>query len=821
MESICRHCGEDFTLPDSQRTRTALRCPHCQSLARPGVRYRRCAVCGASYLEGDRCPYADEHPPLAELPVEYFAGLHAQYVKSRSNGNGHDGNSNGHSTGNGHANGNGYVNGNGYPANGSAQRSNGNGYPANGSAQRNNGQRAIPKSLAPAVYLNADGQVQGSNMGVGGIYAYVPQFHVPTIMPVEIRETATVQYTVDEDLSDFDDGAEPISVAEETPVEEAPAPSSKIDWDNPPYEVINDPKRMAEVMHLLLAEKVLAVDTETSGLDPYTEDLLLLQISTAEMGYIFDIAGGTNGGRKLDIGPLRQVLENQGILKLLQNAKFDYKFLKQRANIELVNIYDTMLAERVLTSGVSREISLKNLSHQYLELPLDKAERANFIGMKPGTAYSEDLLKYAIRDVLILFPIYEQQMPKLKKLKLWRTAQLEFDCIPAVGDMELAGCLINVDKWKEIIEGVKVLRDQAAAELLEILEPTIAQTTMFGVSSINLNSNLQLIECFAKLGVPLPDTMESTLIKYDHPAIKKLLTYREHEKTLSAFGEKFLQLISPVTGRIHPDFSQHGADTGRFSCSNPNVQQIPATSDFRSCFIPAPGYKLITCDYSQAELRILAELSGDPAFIEAFSSGGDLHALTASQMFQVPLEDVDKSMRGKAKAINFGLAYGRGAGSLALTLGVDVDEAKRLIEQYFKAYSGVQRWLDNAARSALKKGYSETPIGRKRFFTKPDPESPNYNSDRASIERQGKNAPIQGANADMTKTALIFLKKTLQGYDARVVNTVHDEIVVEAREDQAEVVCGIVEKAMIEAGEEILKKVPVKADPHIGDYWSK
>ncbi len=791
METICRHCGEDFTLPESQRTPAALRCPHCQAVV-AGVRYRRCAICGASYHpDYETCPYRDEHPPVSELPVEYYSGLHQLYVKTRGNGNGHS---------NGNGNNAGYGKGMG-----------------NGRAPRNG---APPQSTAPTVYLTADGRVPGSNAGSGGIYAYVPQFYVPTIVAVEIREQATVEYTVDEESTDFDDAALPEVAAEDVEADaETAEPASSIDWENPPYELINDPKRMAEVMGLLLKEKTLAVDTETSGLDPYTSELLLLQISTNAMGYIFDIGGGS--GRKLDIGPLRQVLENPDILKLLQNAKFDYKFLKQRAGIELVNIYDTMLAERVLTSGISREISLKNLAYQYADLPMDKSERANFIGMKPGTPYSEELLKYAIRDVLILFPIYEQQKPKLKKLKLERTAKLEFDCIAPVGDMELAGCAINVEKWHQIIEDVKVLRDQAAAELLAVLEPTMAQTTMFGVSNINLNSNLQLIECFAKLGVSLPDTMESTLVKYGHPAIKMLLTYREHEKTLSAFGEKFLQLINPVTGRIHPDFSQHGADTGRFSCSNPNVQQIPTSSDFRSCFVAAPGYKLITCDYSQAELRILAELSGDPAFIEAFISGGDLHTLTASQMFQVPLEQVDKSMRGKAKAINFGLAYGRGSGSLAITLGVDVEEAKRLIEQYFKAYSGIQRWLDAAARSALRKGYSETPIGRKRFFAKPDPASPTYNSDRAAIERQGKNAPIQGANADMTKTALIFLKRALKGFDARVVNTVHDEIVVEAREDQAEVVCNLVERAMIEAGEEILKKVPVKADPHIGDYWSK
>jgi DNA polymerase-1 len=345
---------------------------------------------------------------------------------------------------------------------------------------------------------------------------------------------------------------------------------------------------------------------------------------------------------------------------------------------------------------------------------------------------------------------------------------------------------------------------------------------MFGVPTINLNSGPQIIEAFARLGVELADTSEATLTKAgDHPAIKKLLEYRSHEKTLSAFGEQLLALINPHTGRLHPDFNQYGADTGRFSCTNPNVQQIPATSDFRACFVASEGCKLVTCDYSQAELRILAELSGDPAFVEAFKGGGDLHAITASQMFQVPLDQVSKPQRSAAKSINFGLAYGRGPGSLALQLGVSQDEAKSLIEKYFQAYTGIQQWLEKAARDAVRKGFSETTLGRRRFYDVPNRDDPDYRMKVGSIERQGKNTPIQGGNADMTKIALVYLRTALRGYNARVVNTVHDEIVVEVIAEQAEDVKRIVEHEMIRAGEQILQTVPVVADAAIGDYWKK
>jgi DNA polymerase-1 len=581
------------------------------------------------------------------------------------------------------------------------------------------------------------------------------------------------------------------------------------------YELITDQARLAEVIASLGEARVLAVDTETTGLDPFVENtLLLVQVATPERAYVID-------ARRVDARPLRRLLEDEKTLKLLQNAKFDYKMLRQQLGIAVRNIYDTMLAERLLTAGVSREIGLAAIAKKYLHVELDKAVRGSFVGSN-GT-FTEEQLRYAARDVLALFGIYEEQRKALQQERLLTTALLEFRTVVAVGEMELAGCLIDQEKWRGIIANATAERDRAAQELGDMLVKAgaVPQLTLFGGPAINLNSNAQLIECFRMMGLDLPDTMEATLLKYDHPAIKKLLEYRSFEKTISAFGEKFLELIHSHTGRIHPDFNQLGADTGRFSCTNPNIQQIPATSDFRSCFIAAPGYKLITCDYSQAELRILAQLSEDPAFVEAFCSGGDLHQLTASQMYQVPPDQVTKQMRGAAKVINFGLAYGRGPAALGTQLGVSTEEARKLIDQYFKAYAGIGKWLDRAARDAVRKGYSSTILGRKRYYPSLEPGDPEYTRKRASIERQGKNSPIQGANADMTKLALVALTEVLPDYHARIVNTVHDEIVVEAPEDQADAVCSIVQREMVKAGEQIISLVPIVAEAKIADYWSK
>jgi DNA polymerase I-like protein with 3'-5' exonuclease and polymerase domains len=391
--------------------------------------------------------------------------------------------------------------------------------------------------------------------------------------------------------------------------------------------------------------------------------------------------------------------------------------------------------------------------------------------------------------------------------------------------MELNGVKLDVDKWKALINNAETKKKEAEKELMEILREGKGeeQHTLFGdIHSINLNSSSQLLTAFKKIGININDTSNKTLQKnIDKDAIKWLLEYRKYEKLITSFGENMLKLVNKVTGRVHPDFNQFGADTGRFSCQNPNVQQIPHSQDFRECFIAEKGNKLITADYSQAELRILAQLSNDPKFIEAFCSGEDLHKLTASQMFNVPLDKVEKSMRSAAKTINFGLAYGRGASSLAGQLGVDPKEAKKLIDQYFAAYSGVKDWLEKAAKDAFELGYSLTPYGRKRFYEKPRHNDKDYSSKKASIERQGKNTPIQGANADITKIALVFLYESLKQYNAKLVNTVHDEIVVEASEEVAEQVQHLLEQEMQRAGAEVVKSVPMKVDGQIADYWTK
>jgi DNA polymerase-1 len=392
--------------------------------------------------------------------------------------------------------------------------------------------------------------------------------------------------------------------------------------------------------------------------------------------------------------------------------------------------------------------------------------------------------------------------------------------------MELKGAHIDVEKWRKNLKELKEKRDLACARIQEELRPLYSNTQvdLFGnqVDVVNLNSPVQILEAFRKVGIDLPSTGEAILRRTDHPLAKMILEYRSHEKILSAFGENLLSKINSKTGRIHPDYMQIGADTGRFACSKPNLQQIPHDSAFRSCFTPPEGYKFVVADYSQIELRIMAEYSEDPAFMKAYMDDKDLHTLTASQMFGIPEERVrhDKE-RFQAKSINFGLMYGRGANSLATQLGVSPDEAKTLLNKYFKTYGKVKRWLDRVGREAVRRGYSTTLGGRKRWYNLPDPSDPSYERRLSHFERRGKNTPIQGTSADMVKYALIYVyDKIKEGdFEAYPVHTVHDEIVLEVRQEQAEEVRDIVEKQMVRAAKVLLKKVPVKVDAKVSDVW--
>ena len=563
---------------------------------------------------------------------------------------------------------------------------------------------------------------------------------------------------------------------------------------------------------------------ETSGLSPFDSRILLAQIGFPDKS-VFVL-----NAVKSDLKFLKSYFEDRRWLKLAHNAKFEAKFLNYFLQTELKGVFDTFLAEQLITDVPFPSLAMVAL--KYTGEVLDKSVRTTFFDSTNNT-FSDEQITYAAKDAEILFPIWEAQKKLLKDFGLERVADLEFELVRVLAAMELEGVPINVDRWKSKLKDYEKEHEESRLKMHELLFDDghlDEQVGMFERDAINLNSPKQILASFKKLGIDISATNVRELSLIEHPAAVELLNYRKLQKIQSSYGETFLGVIHPFTGRIHPDWQQIGTQTGRFACRNPNLQQMPA--EFRYC-VSLPGYKIVVADYSQIELRILAELSKDPGLTDAFDMGGDPHKATAAQMFNIPIDTVDKEQRFIAKTINFGLAYGMGYMKLRDMLNngknrkdwISVEDTKSLLFRYKKTYKKAIEWLTYAGNAGFARDYSETMLGRRRHFQKPATEFKDQDYDKAvsSIKRQAANAVIQGTNADITKLALLDIYNELNLYDLRatIILQVHDEIVVLAHERSAETVKQVVEASMINAAKTLLKSVPIKADAVVSDIWKK
>ncbi|HJU53398.1 MAG TPA: DNA polymerase, partial [Pyrinomonadaceae bacterium] len=405
-------------------------------------------------------------------------------------------------------------------------------------------------------------------------------------------------------------------------------------------------------------------------------------------------------------------------------------------------------------------------------------------------------------------------------------ARLEFECVVPLAALELAGIHLDTALWRELLADIGKRRDALHEQLQDLLSEEAAQQSFFGPSrqDINLDSHVQLTRALTRLGVPVPDSTRNWKLEplaVEFPVVGQILEYRTLQKTLK-FGETLLTAVKPQTprgeDRIHSNFHQIGAPTGRMSSTDPNVQQIPHGAEFRRCFRAPEGRKLVTADFSQIELRILADFTGDEGFVAAFNSGADLHRVTAAQIFNVSADDVTKQQRDFAKRLNFGVVYGIGARRFALMTGLSETDAEDLLRRYFATYRGLDVWLRDAALKAVRERSAPRTVAGRLFRFNFDPEDKQAAS---TAQRNGKNSPIQGSSADIIKRALRLLHDRLRGTNASVVNVVHDEIVVETDAGDAAEIAKTVEKAMCAAGEEYVKRVPVKVETEVADEWVK
>ena len=592
------------------------------------------------------------------------------------------------------------------------------------------------------------------------------------------------------------------------------------------YHVIKTAEDLRRAVDRMWNEPAVGLDTETTDLDPYTSRLRLIQLATPESVAIIDLdAFSTSNGNDLaqhpGLEPLRRLLESPRPVKIAHNAKFDAKFIKHKIGADINGLFDTLLASQLVGAGdIEERHGLETVASRYLNEAVDKSERLSNWNFE----LSEAQLEYAARDAAVLLPLRERLIERLKSESLVKCAQLEFECVMTVVDIELAGFFMHKDRWLEQLAIVEKKRSGLAEQLQDVLAEESSQGSLFGGpqrDEINLDSHQQVNQALTRLGIAVPDSTRNWKLQplaAQYPIVGTLLEYRTVQKALTSYGQNMIDLINPVTKRLHADFRQIGAPTGRFACTNPNIQQVPHAVEYRRCFSGYPTErKLIIADYSQIELRILAEFSGDRGFMQAFNSGADLHRVTASQVFNVSLDQVSKEQRDFAKRLNFGVVYGIGAQRFALMTGLTVPEAENVLRRYFGTYRELDSYLREAANTAVRDRQARTASGRLVRFRYDE----NDRQQISMTQRNGKNTPIQGTSADILKRALRLLRDDLRRTNAKIVNIIHDEIVVECDVDEAEEVATKVERVMVAAGEEYLKTVPVKVETEIADEWVK
>jgi DNA polymerase-1 len=566
----------------------------------------------------------------------------------------------------------------------------------------------------------------------------------------------------------------------------------------------------------------LAIDFEASGLDPYTTVPWLFSVkpSNHNVTYVIDV-------QKCSLEPIRNVLESS--LLIGANISYDLKLLRHMG-FRPRRVYCVVVAERVLSAGIRvGENDLASIIKRRIGVSLDKEVRSSFIMLyedakkvDKNIKWAEAQVMYAAKDVEYLHPVYISQLEEAHRADVEYVIKCESNLVPVVADMEYVGIGFDKEKWLKLDEEHRLQKSILYGEICDELVIPKTRMTLFpettgSIYDLNIDSPILVKKLLSSYGIDVPDTKEETLKDIDVPICKKLIEYRKLEKSITSYGRNWLSYINPVTGRIHSSFNQVRCDTGRFGSSEPNLQNIPATIEYRSCFIAPKGRKLITADYAGIELRIIAEFSSDETMIKAFNGTNDVHSETAALIFGLPVEECGKGTKYRdiGKTLNYSLLYGQGDDKLAIKLGVSLEEAAKIRAAYSERFANIMSWLEKAGEEAVKEGYCATPLGRKRWFTK--------NTSLYEMKASGRNTPIQGTSADMIKIAQIILNKKLliADTDAFMVDVIHDELLVEADENIVDDVSKVIEESMVEAGSIFLKRVPIKVSLSVGDCWSK
>lgn len=605
------------------------------------------------------------------------------------------------------------------------------------------------------------------------------------------------------------------------------------------YETIFDPAKLEALFDEARWSGLLAFDTETTSLDPMRAQLVGFSFALVPGQAYYvplahtsgdDLLGSGHDDRQMDADAalrlLKSVLEDEGILKIGQNMKYDMAIMANH-DTAVAPFDDTMLLSYVCGAGTGGhgmdELSTKWLGHTpipYKELVGSGKSMVTFDHVPIDKA-----TRYAAEDADITLQLWRTLKPRLipgKATTVYET--LERPLVPVLARMERNG--IKVDRQ---------MLSRLSGDFAQGMAGLEAEIEDLAGEPFNVGSPKQLGDIlFGKMGLPggkktktgawaTPASALEDLAAEGHELPRKVLDWRQLQKLRSTYTEALAQAINPDTGRVHTSFALAATSTGRLSSSDPNLQNIPVRTEagrkIRKAFIAEPGMKLVSADYSQIELRVLAHVADIPALKQAFADGLDIHAMTASEMFGMPIEGMDPMIRRRAKAINFGIIYGISAFGLANQLGIERSQASDYIKTYFERFPGIKAYMDATKAFCREHGYVETIFGRRAHY--PDIKASNP-AMRAFNERAAINAPIQGSAADIIRRAMVRMEGALAGakLNAKMLLQVHDELIFEVPESEVESTLPVIEQVMREAPHPALElSVPLVVDARAADNW--
>jgi DNA polymerase I-like protein with 3'-5' exonuclease and polymerase domains len=561
--------------------------------------------------------------------------------------------------------------------------------------------------------------------------------------------------------------------------------------------------------------KILALDLETTVLygkdaDPYRDKVLLLSLS--------------DGNNHIVLQPGTWLTQLWKWLKynqvIIHNGKFDLQFLWSLGfNGYPGKIWDTLIIERILTAGMRLPCGLGDTVKRNCDIELDKSTRDSFKS-HISSEFTDKQLKYAIDDVKYLFLIMEKQKQRCKKFGMTETANLENSLVPVVAAMEYRGVNLDVNHWNSLIECEQQTVDKMHNKIVRILNPRCMSFDLFSgeVSGLNLNSDDQVKSALSNIGIHVPNTQESTYLEYleKNPQATVLSDLIAYGKAVKRISMNYPKYINPITGKIHTSYNQTGARTGRFSSSGPNLQNVVAEQKWRSCFKADNDYFFITADYAQQEMRILAQASDDKNLQDVCRSG-DIHLENARRMYNDPTITKKDDRRRIAKNNGFAMAYGAGAENVAKGAGISLKEAKRILTYIQNEFDSVEKWAVEQLNQMRNEGWVSTLGGRRRWFVGLDP------AKKWLWKTRARNTPIQGTAGDMLKLGMVYVDEALRKgcYDGRLVLTVHDEIVVEGKNEHKKEIVDLTIQELERAGQHYVSCVPTPVDVIVDVVWRK